>query len=277
MPLLLALMSSVLWGAADFAGGTAARRLPPVLVVAISQLIAGIAVLAVAIAWGELDAPLDYLPWAVGAGLVGAVALIAFYAALAAGTMGVVAPIAALGAVVPVAGGLISGERPSVWQLVGIAVAVAGVVLASGPELSGATGVRPLLLAGVAAVGFGLALSFLAEGSDTSLLMTAVAMRATSVPIMFVLLVTVLRPRGGGLSPRDMVILSFIGIGDVGANLAFGQASTGELVSVVAVLGSLYPVVTVLLARVIHHERLARVQNVGVVFALAGVVLIAAG
>jgi drug/metabolite transporter (DMT)-like permease len=281
MAALLALLSSLLWGAADFLGGTISRRLPALLVVGASQFAGLLTVTVVAAAVGEFSAPTGYLPWAVAAGLAGLGGLVAFYRALAIGTMGVVSPIAALGVVVPVAVGLGRGERPGAVQLVGIVVAVLGVVLASGPELSGRAGARPLLLAVAAAVGFGLALLFISEGAQTSTLMTLVTMRATSVFVVALLLVSQLAARSRRtpvrLTARDLPLIAVIGIGDAAANLTFGWASTRGLVSVVAVLGSLYPVVTVLLARVVHHERLAVVQNAGVVAALAGVGLIAAG
>ena len=277
MPLVLALLSSALWGGADFLGGTLARRLPVLVVVGVSQLVAGVSVAAVALVRGEFTAPLDYLPWAVAAGLVGALGLVAFYGALAAGTMGVVAPIAALGAVVPVVVGLASGERPSGLQLLGITAAVLGVVLASGPELAGASGPRPLFLAVLAAAGFGFALLFIAEGSRTSPLMTAVGMRAASVPVIALVLVVTSRHTSGLPVARHLPLIALVGIGDVAANLAFGVASTSELVSVVAVLGSLYPVVTVLLARLVHAERLRAVQQAGVMATVAGVALVAGG
>jgi drug/metabolite transporter (DMT)-like permease len=277
MAALLALLSSVLWGGADFLGGTISRRLPALLVVGASQLAGLLTVAVVATAAGELDAPTGYLPWAVAAGLAGLGGLVAFYRALAMGTMGVVSPIAALGVVVPVAVGLARGERPGALQLVGIVVAVLGVVLASGPELSGRAGAKPLLLAVAAAVGFGLALLFIAEGAQTSTLMTLLTMRVTSVLVVALLLVSLARRTPLRLSAGDLPPIAVVGIGDAAANLTFGWASTRGLVSVVAVLGSLYPVVTVLLARVVHQERLAAVQNVGVVAALAGVGLIAAG
>jgi drug/metabolite transporter (DMT)-like permease len=277
VPVVLALLSSVFWGGADFLGGTLARRLPALVVVGVSQLIAGTCVAVLALALGEFDSRLDYVPWGIAAGLIGSIALVAFYAALASGTMGVVAPIAALGALVPVLVGLGTGERPAPVQLAGIAVAVLGVVLASGPELSGKSGVRPVMLAVVAAVGFGFALLFLSEGSQTSALMTAVTMRAASVPVIAILLVTVFRPTNRALSWTDLPLIALIGIGDIAANLTFGVASTTELVSIVAVLGSLYPVVTVLLARFVHGERMAKIQNAGVTLALLGVALIASG
>jgi drug/metabolite transporter (DMT)-like permease len=280
---VLALLSSVLWGASDFLGGLLSRRRAAGLVVGASQAVGLVAITLVALPAGAFDDPTAYLPWAVGAGLAGLVGLVCFYAALASGTMGVVSPIAALGVVVPVLVGLARGERPETIQLVGIAVAIVGVVLASGPELAGRAGVRPVLLAAVAALGFGLALLFIAEGSRSSTLMTLVTMRATSVSVAALALVVAVRRVSGGRLERhrlrldrpDLLLVAVFGIGDVGANLAFGLASTRDDVSIVAVLGSLYPVVTVLLARVVLRERLGPAQSAGVALALGGVALIA--
>jgi drug/metabolite transporter (DMT)-like permease len=271
----LALLSSLLWGTSDFLGGTAARRAAALAVVGGSQLLGLIGISLVAAGAGEWGSELDYLPWAVAGGLVGMASLGAFYAALASGTMGVVAPIAALGVVIPVGVGLASGERPSLVSLAGIAVAVLGVVLASGPELSGGGAMRPLVLAALAAVGFGVVLVLVARGADTSPLMTLVGMRATSVTVLVT--VALAMRSVGGLTPANLPLLAALGAADVGANWAYGEASTQGLESVVAVLGSLYPAVTVLLARGFHGERMAPVQNAGVAVALAGVVLIATG
>lgn len=299
MTAALALLSSVLWGAADFLGGTASRRVHPVAVVGLSQALALVGLVVVATLTGELDAPLGYLPWAVAGGAVGLIALVAFYAALAVGTMGVVAPVAATGAAVPVVIGLARGEQPSALQLAGIAVAVVGVVLASGPELRPAAEVLsaagsgqvttatrpsgrtrwsagvPLLLAGVAAVGFGLVLVLVAEGSRHSAVMTLLGMRVTSV--VAVTVVAVGRRSAGGLSRSDLPLIAAIGAGDTLANGAYAVASQDGLVSVTAVLASLYPAVTVLLARLVHGERMRRIQNAGCLAALLGVALIASG
>ena len=257
------------------------RRRMAVLVVGLSQAAGLVTILVIALATGALDDPTGYLPWAVGAGLAGMVGLVCFYAALAAGTMGVVSPIAALGVVVPVVVGLARGERPASLQMVGIVVAIAGVVLASGPELQGRAGARPLVLAAIAALGFGLALLFIAEGSQTSTTMTLVAMRATSVAALGLALVVALarglRRNMLALGWHDLALVAVIGVGDLLANLAFGAASTRADVAIVAVLGSLYPVMTVLLARFVHGERLGQAQTAGVTGALTGVVLIAAG
>jgi drug/metabolite transporter (DMT)-like permease len=278
MTVALALCASLLWGTSDFLGGTAARRLPATGVVLVSQAAALIGLLVVAAATGAFDVPIGYLGWAIAAAVVGVVALVSFYAALAGGTMGVVAPIAALGVVVPVVVGLAQGDRPSAWQGVGVAVAVVGVVLASGPELRSAeaAGVaRPLLLAGVAAAGFGTVIVCVAHGAQTSTTMTLLVMRATSVVALGTLALAGTVAVGTGR--RDLPLLVAIGAGDVSANAALAVASTRGLLSVVAVLSSLYPAVTVLLARAVHDERLARVQAVGVTAALVGVVLIASG
>lgn len=272
---LLALASSVLWGSADFLGGLLSRRRRAVAVVAVSQAFGLVAVLLAAVVTGAVDAPLGWVPWSVAAGVAGTTALVCFYAALASGRMGVVSPIAALGAVVPVLIGVALGERPAPVQYVGIVIALVGAAAASGPELRGATGARPVALAALAGVGFGLALYLIARGSETSPLMTLVGMRATSVLVFAVVALAV--RTAGGLRPADLPQVAAVGVMDAGANLTFGVASTLGLISVTAVLGSLYPVVTVLLARVVLHERLRPVQQAGVLAALGGVVLISAG
>ena len=279
--MLLALLASLLWGTADFLGGTATRRLPVTSVVGVSQLVALLGLVPVAVATGALDEPRSYLLPGVLAGVVGPLALAAFYRALSVGTMGVVAPVAALGVVVPVAAGLIGGEAPSVLQLAGIAAAVVGVVLASGPELGGdRRGALPLVLAGLAAVGFGTVFVLLAEGSGSgslgAVVMTLLTMRLVTVLLLTGLLLVTRRAQLG-VRPRDLPVLVVIGAFDVGANAAFAVASQSDLISVTAVLASLYPVVTVLLARQVHGERLVGVQLPGVALALAGVVLLAGG
>ncbi len=285
----LALLSSGLWGTADFVGGVVSKRIRSVVVVAWSQAAGLVAVTVTALVIGAVDAPLGWLPWSVLAGVAGASALVAFYAALASGTMGVVSPIAALGAIVPVLAGVVAGERPSTVQVVGVVLALAGAALASGPELApgrGGTrgGGRPVLLAVLAAVGFGVALLAIGRGAESSAVMTLVGMRAVSVTAFAVALMVLALRRGGtvarstaGVGRRDVPVVAAIGLADVGANLCFGIASTLGLLSLTAVLGSLYPVMTVLLARFVLHERLLPVQVAGIGAAFVGVALIALG
>lgn len=287
MAALSALLAALLWGTADYLGGTAARRLPVASVLGVQQLVALVGLVPLAAVIGAFDEPRAYVLPGIFAGLAGMVALAAFYRALATGTMGVVAPIAALGVVVPIALSLQDGERPGPAQLVGMAVAVVGVVLASGPELSGRGrgGAMPLLLAGLAALGFGAVLVLVAEasgGEDGSLgaiVMTLLTMRLASVCVLTVLLVAFAPTRGVEIGVRrgDLPVLVAIGVFDVGANGAYALASQSDLVSVSAVLASLYPVATVLLARRFQAELLGGVQLVGVALALVGVVLLAGG
>lgn len=282
MAALLALLSSALWGMSDFLGGKASRRLPVASVLGISQLAALLLLVPLAIATGALNSPRDYVLPGVIAGLVGMCALFAFFRALSLGTMGVVAPVAALGVAVPVIAGLARGEEPSALQAVGMVVAVVGVVLASGPELSGRAGVGPLLLAVFAAVGFGVVLVLVAVGSEGDVggvVMTLLTMRLSAVTVLTGLLLASARRRGADLGVRrsDLPLLVLIGAADVAANGAYALASRSSLVSVAAVLASLYPVVTALLAYRFLHERLRPIQVAGVAVALLGVGLLAGG
>ena len=283
MAALLALLSSVLWGTSDYLGGTVSRRLPVLSVLGVQQSFAVLGLVPLALVLGAFAEPRAYVLPAVLAGLVGLASLACFYRALALGTMGVVAPIAALGVVVPVVVALLDGEQPGALRLVGIAVAVVGVVLASGPELSGRAGAQPLLLAAVSGVGFGVVCVLVAAASDgrgvDAVVMTLLTMRLSTVTLLLVALLALAPRRGVGLGVRrpDLPVLATIGAFDVGANGAYALAAQSDLVSVAAVLASLYPVVTVLLARRFHAERLAGVQLVGVTAALVGVVLLAGG
>lgn len=265
-----------MWGSADFMAGTLTRKRPAFAVAGAAQMVGLVVMLAIATitaAWGA--SVTGYLPWAVLASVSGLLGLAAFYQALATGRMAVVSPITALGVLVPLAAGLLLGEQPSTWQYVGIALAVVGVVLASGPEIQGDVGLRPVLLAGIAALMFGLFLTFVALGAETSAIMTMTAQRFTSTTI--VLVVALLLHSRGGLQRADLPILILIGVLDVGANLVYGISTTLGLLALVAVLGSLYPVVTAVLAWWIHGERLVRLQYFGVALTLAGVVGISAG
>jgi drug/metabolite transporter (DMT)-like permease len=228
-----------------------------------------------------VDRPwLEIAPIAAGAALFGYAGLIAFYTALARGTMGVVAPITALGGAVPVAAGLIRGEEPSAVQFIGLVVALVGVFLASGPELSGGAGALPIALAALAAACFGFSLLFIADGSDIDALATVTGMRAvtTALGVMIVLFLLIRRRAADAAVERAAwAPLIAVGVMDIGANLTFGLAAAQGLLTLTAVAGSLYPVATVLLARFVHHEQLARIQQAGVVLALSGVAVIAAG
>lgn len=275
MAVVLSLVSSLLWGAGDFGGGLMSRRLPSVLAVMFAQIAGLLALTVAAAAFGTFDHVGRWAPWGVAAGVVGGLSLVAFYAALASGTMGVVSPIAAMGAIVPVLVGLIGGERPTVLVVAGVLVALGGAVAASGPELAGGAPARPVLLAALSGLGFGFFFVFAARGSATNVLMTMWAQRAASVLVLTALAFATGHARRVGV--RDAGLLAIVGLADVGANISFAVASTLGFVSVTSVLGSLYPVVTVVLARIVLGERMLVVQRIGVVAALVGVVMVSVG
>lgn len=275
MAALLALLSSLMWGTADFLGGVTSRRLPPLAVYGLSQAVGFVVlVIAATVTW-SWDADPRFWPWAIISSVLGLGGMIAFYAALSIGPMGIVSPLVSLSVIIPVSVGLIRGDVPGGIQVLGILAAVIGILLASGPELSGAESARPLVYAGIAAVGFGGMYLTMAEGSRYSPLMTMTGMRITTVA-MFVVILAVTRTLGGA-GRRDALPLATVGVFDAGANVAYGVATTMGLLATTAVLGSLYPVVTALLAAVFLHERLRAVQYVGVAVAITGVVLISSG
>ena len=222
---------------------------------------------------GGFRKPGPYLLWGIAAGIVGTISLAMFYLALATGTMGVLAPIAATGVAIPVIVGLLSGERPGPVRLVGIATAGLGVVLASGPEIREAPRRRRAIgLTLVSAVGFGSVYVFLAKGSATSVGMTLLLQRATGTLVMGALVLVSRGPRAPAL--RDLPALVGVGLMDMTANAAFGFASRLGSLAITATLGSLYPIVTAALARLLLDQHLRRIQVAGVVFVMAGVVLL---
>lgn len=220
----------------------------------------------------------DVAPAMAGA-VLGIAALGAFYKALSIGTMSIVAPISATGAAVPVIAGVAGGDRPGFLQVAGIAAAVTGVVLAAreapdDDERRAADARQSIALALVAAVGFGTFLALLDSAADEGVAWALLATRCAAVPAL-VLAALAVRP---GRPPRDALApLAAVGVLDVSANGLFALASTKGLLSIVGVLGSLYPVATVLLARLVLGERVRRVQEVGILLALTGVAMIAAG
>jgi drug/metabolite transporter (DMT)-like permease len=187
--------------------------------------------------------------------------------------MSVVAPIVATSAIVPVIAGVVDGERPGALQWVGVAAALAGVALASREPGGAAANQRAALrLAVIAALGIGFALVFLGAAADHDALTGVTAARVVGVPVLALLAL-----QAGARAPlRSLPGMAAIGVLDTGANTAFAIATTSGLLSLVAVLGGLFPVVTVALAYVFLHERLVPHQRVGVVLALAGIPLISA-
>jgi drug/metabolite transporter (DMT)-like permease len=273
----LGLASSVAWGISDFLGGLQTRRISALSVLLVSQPVGLVLALAVALTAGGDALGAREAAIAAGAGAAVVIALGAFYRAMALGSISVVATIGALGVLVPVLAGIARGDRPAAIQALGALAGITGVVLVAreqDPEWR-AAGRASVGLAAVAALGFGTFLLGLDAASGEQPAWTIVAARSGGVA-MLLLTAALLRPSmriDRGLLP----VLVTIGCFDVLANSLFALATNHGLLSLVAVAGSLYSAVTVLLARVVLRERLAPSQRLGVVIALLGVALIAAG
>jgi drug/metabolite transporter (DMT)-like permease len=304
------------WGAADFFGGIQSRRLPALTVAFWSQVAGALALaaaLAVAYAVDGARPVAAGVAWGLAAGVGGGCALVLFYRGLAEGTMSIVAPISACGAVVPVAVALLTGNRPGALAALGVLIAIVGVVLVSrpnpaatparaAPAASSPRSGRVVAMALGAALGFGLFYVFVdagtaatagTTGSRSSLLWVIAGAKLSSLLIMSTIALLTRRPGAAlvGRRPgtalrrpgtalrwpgRRIGAVALVGLGDTGANLLFAYAATTGNLAVVGVLGSLYPVATVVLARWLLGERLSGGQNAGVVLALAGVGLLAA-
>jgi drug/metabolite transporter (DMT)-like permease len=273
----LALASSVAWGTSDFLGGLRSRRLSVLTVLLVSQPVGLVLALAVALAVGGDALSVRDAAIAAGAGVTVVLALGAFYRAMALGSVTVVATIGALGVLVPVVAGIVQGDRPGSIQAVGAVAGIAGVVLVArepDPEWRAASRVA-IGLAGLAALGFGTFFLGLDLSSGSRPAWTIVAARTGGV-VMLLAAAAFARP-SMRIEPALMPSLVAIGVFDVTANSLFAVATNHGLLSLVAVAGSLYSAVTVVLARFVLGERLAFSQRAGVVIAIAGVALIAAG
>jgi drug/metabolite transporter (DMT)-like permease len=264
-----------MWGGSDFLGGVVSRRRPAIVVLAWAELFGVAACTVAAVVLDAWHGPIGWIWCGLAAGSAGSIGLWCYYVALASGTMGVVSPIASLGVSVPVFVGFLSGESPAVVQVVGIVAAVVGIVLTSGPELSGRASNRPVLLAVASGVLFGGFFLAMNAGAEINLLMTLWAMRAVVTAVLLV--VALVRRTTGRVSAADAGLIAMVAGGDLLANLFFAIASTLGFLSITSVLSSLYPVVTVILARFVLHERLRPIQLTGVAITMAGVALITAG
>jgi uncharacterized membrane protein len=270
----LALGSSLVWGTADFLGGFFTRRAPLSAVTVVSQA-AGLCVLLVWLAARGFSVSGGSFAFGLLAGVGGAIGLAAFYKALAVGTMSIVSPVTACGAVVPFAIALARGERPSGWAVAGAAVALVGAVLASAAEGRASEGRRlGALLAVVAALSIGLFVYFLGVGGKHGDPFSALF--GARISSLSVLLLGSLALRAPVRPSRALLpAIALIGVLDVTANSLYVFASRSGFLSVVGVLGSLYPVMTLLAAYVVLHERITRVQKGGVLLALVGVCVVA--
>ncbi len=276
MQIILAGLSALMYGTGDFCGGLASKKQSTVVVLFFSQLVGLAGALAAALALGQgQPRPADLL-WGIAAGVTGTAGLAALYRALASTLVAVASPVAAVtGAVIPVLLGIAAGERPSLLAWVGIGLAVPAIaLLAGGPAgKAGGGAVRRAALLGTAAgVGFGLFFFCISWTSHESGIWPLAAARVATLTLVSVFALAgrrSLRPRADGIA---VVLLA--GALDMGANIAFLLAARMGLLTITAVIASLYPGPTVILAMIVFREKLTVVRALGLVLALAGVACI---
>lgn len=276
----LSLIAALSWGSADFLGGLAARRRALLAVMVLSQASGLVALVVFTLPFAGSVPSLGELVPAMVAGVVGVIALSLLYLALAIGRMSVVAPIAALGAVVPVLASLASGDALSAVIALGIVLALGGAAAsaASAPEPAAERDGRrrrSIWLAVGAAAGLGAGLVLFDAAADSGALWAVLVARTCAVTV--VLAALTVRPVPLGLRDPGLGQVALVGVLDAAALALFSLASNEGLLAVVSVLASLYPVVTVILARVVLGERMRGVQIAGVAVAFLGIGLIAAG
>jgi uncharacterized membrane protein len=277
-PVLLSLAASCCWGVADFVGGLQSKRVAIPVVLAMVEGTGLVLVLVVIAATGEPLPGGRAVVLSLVGGVAGVLALGCFYRALSIGTMSIVAPISATGVALPVIVGIATGDDLSALVSAGLAVTVVGVILASREahedEGRAAAGRLSIVLALLAAVGFGSYFVLSDAAADDSVWWFLLLSRVIPVPA----LIALARWRGmSAPAPRNALLLAAGGTLDCGATALYAVANTKGALSIVAVVGSLYPVMTVFLARVVLGERIRLVQRVGVAAALAGVAMIAGG
>ena len=283
LAILLGLAAAATYGAADFMGGLVSRRANPICVVLVSQL-AGFLLLLLMLPIDGAGPTTKALLWGAAAGVGGGGGVVFLYRGLARGRMSVIAPVTAVeAAIIPVAYGLLSGEEPSALSLAGVVIALLAVALVSSPQEEMVDGAAPrrrltqpgMIDALVAGFGFGCFFIFLSKAGAHTGLWPLVGTKLSSIALV---VVAAIATRSSMRPPRGtMPAILGAGVLDVGANVFYLVASRLGLLSLVAVLTSLYPASTVLLARLVLRERMSRVQIAGLVLVVAGVALIAGG
>jgi drug/metabolite transporter (DMT)-like permease len=279
LSIAFALGAALSWGISDFVGGVTSKRLALKWVLLGTQIVGLATVLPFALAGGVPALESRTVFYAIGASLSGLIGIAALYRAIALGVASIAAPISGTGAVLPVVLGLARGEPTSVLEEIGMVCALAGVVIASRTSEHQAHLGRDarigIAFSLVAAVGFGGFFVLLHEASTQDVWWAVLIQRATGTCVLG-LVVLARRPVFAVRWP-DVPRLGLVGILDQTANVLYGFASTLGLVSLSSVLVSLYPMVTVVLARFVLDERMSGLQKWGVGMALVGAALVAGG
>ena len=271
-PIVFGLTSAAFWGAGDFCGGLATKSTQVYRVVISSQIVSLILLLALAVLLHEPLPPAGALFWSGVAGIFGVIGILALYRALAEGQMGIAAPVSAVvAATVPVIAGAFIEGLPGLPQLIGFGLAFAAVWLVSRTSHAKVQW-NDLGLPFLAGVSFGIFFVIIGSVGEAAVWWPLVAARFSSLGLLLGLTLLTHQPRLVGRSQLGLIVI--IGVMEVGGNACYILARQSGRLDVAAVLASLYPAMTVLLARLVLKERLGRAQSIGVAAALAAIVLI---
>jgi drug/metabolite transporter (DMT)-like permease len=288
--IVFGLVSALSWGAGDFSGGLATKRAPVFIVLTIGHGFGLLLLIGVALVWGESVPAVVDLAWGLSAGLSGAVGLAALYRALAIGRMGLVAPVSSvIGAALPVLFSALLEGLPGALTLAGFGLALLGIWLVAG--VGGAAGGRAgLRLALLAGCGFGVLFILLDRVAEGAVFWPLAAARCGSFALVTLILLirrtyqnqeprtenhpTVLGARFSVLSSPVLIPVLLAGALDVAGNVFFVLAAQSGRLDIAAILSSMYPAATVLLAALLLSERVTRPQLAGIGAVLAAIMLI---
>ncbi|HXY84371.1 MAG TPA: DMT family transporter [Gaiellaceae bacterium] len=276
MPIVLALGASLSWGFGDFFGPLKGRTLGTLRVLLYVEVF-GLVPIAVVVAARGQGTDKAAVLLAIPAAIIGTTGLYAYFRGAAIGALSILSPIAGVSAVVPVVFGIATGDQPSTTQLAGMACALVGVFFTSWTP--GRIGGRFAAGAGyalIAAICFGAYFPAMHAAGHADYWWATLIFRLTSTTLVLAIVLTRRPLPALGVPLLDLPMLAAVGVADTLGNLCFAAASVGGLVSVTSVLASLYPIVTVVLARIILRERVARSQEGGIVLTLLGIALISA-
>jgi drug/metabolite transporter (DMT)-like permease len=278
LALSLSLAACFGWGVADFLGGLKSRQLSVFTVLMVSSIFGLGVILVIVLVRGVAPPDNPVLLWAVAGGVAGLAAMFFLYRGLSIGSMAIVAPISATGVILPVIVSLAAGDNPTLLQKLGMAVAIIGAVLASREKNNDGNGNRLATGVGLAigsAIAAGIFFVVMDKASEADPFWAAFLMRFSY--FAFLIIIFLLRRPAVQVDKVHMPAIIALGIFDALAGFAYALATTHGMLGLVAVVGALYPTVTVLLSMVILRERPQRAQFIGVILAVGGVTLISAG
>ncbi|WMW21456.1 DMT family transporter [Methanolobus mangrovi] len=270
---IFGLAAAACWGAGDFSGGVATKRSGVLIVAILSQIVGIILLASAALLFTESIPPTTDFLWGAAAGLAGGIGLLALYHALSMEKMGIVAPVTAvLSAIVPMTFGIVTEGLPTISQLTGFLFAFIGVWLISREENSPKIELEKLKLPLLAGLGFGLFMILIDQVESNGVFWPLVGARMATIPTFILVASYKKQTKIPGI--KFLPLIALAGVLDTGGNVFYALAAKTGRMDIAAILTSMYPAITVLLAWILLKERLKNRQWIGVFAVMVAVVLI---